>query len=56
MLLFTLSTWRAVTVFDEVLELRWQRWKTEWEQTLAAMARQPEPGPEDSPSLAPPAS
>ena len=50
-LVFTWSTWRAVTVFDEVLELRWHRWKAEWEQTLEAMAKQPEPGPEDSPRL-----
>ncbi len=40
-LTFALSTWRATTVFDEVIELRWLRWKTEWEQTLAAMAAQP---------------
>jgi hypothetical protein len=46
MLLFTLTTWRATTVFDEVIDLRWRRWKTEWEQTLAAMAAQPVPGSE----------
>jgi hypothetical protein len=44
-----LSTWRATTVFDEVVELRWIRWRTEWEQTLAAFAAQPAPGPEASP-------
>ena len=46
MLLFALTTWRATTVFDEVIDLRWRRWKTEWEQTLAAMAAQPVPGSE----------
>lgn len=51
MLLLTLSTWRAVTVFDEVLDLRWNRWKNEWEHTLLAFQDEPEPGPEDSPSL-----
>ncbi len=45
-LVFALCTWRATTVFDEVIDLRWQRWRTEWEQTLAAMAAQPSPGPE----------
>lgn len=45
-LVFALSTWRALTVFDEVIELRWARWKTEWEQTLVAMAAQPPPAPE----------
>jgi hypothetical protein len=50
-LTFTLSTWRATTVFDEVIELRWLRWKTEWEQTLAAMAAQPAPGPEIAPTV-----
>ena len=48
-LMFALSTWRATTVFDEVIELRWMRWRTEWEQTLAALAAQPPPGPETSP-------
>ncbi len=43
---FGLSTWRAVTVFDEVIDLRWRRWKVEWEQTLAEMVAQPPPGPE----------
>jgi hypothetical protein len=50
-LTLALSTWRATTVFDEVIELRWLRWKTEWEQTLAAMAAQPAPGPEPSPAI-----
>jgi len=50
-LTFALSTWRATTVFDEVIELRWLRWKTEWEQTLVAMAAQPAPGPEPSPAI-----
>ena len=45
-LVFALSTWRATTVFDEVIDLRWRRWRNEWEQTLAAMAAQPPPGPE----------
>lgn len=48
-LMFTMATWRATTVFDEVLELRWLRWRTEWQQTLAAMAAEPVPGPEASP-------
>ena len=25
MLMFTLTTWRAITFFDEVIDLRWQR-------------------------------
>ena len=50
-LMFTMSTWRATTVFDEVIELRWMRWRTEWEQTLAALAAQPAPGPEASPVI-----
>jgi hypothetical protein len=45
-LVFALSTWRATTVFDEVIDLRWRRWRKDWEQTLAAMAAQPPPGPE----------
>jgi hypothetical protein len=49
--LFALSTWRATTVFDEVIELRWVRWRNEWEQTLAALAAQPTPGPEASPAI-----
>lgn len=48
-LMLALSTWRATTVFDEVIELRWLRWRTEWNQTLAAMAAQPPPGPEMAP-------
>lgn len=51
MLVFALSTWRAITVFDEVLDLRWRRWRTEWEQTLGRLAAEPLPGPEDSPSI-----
>lgn len=51
-LVFALATWRATTVFDEVIDLRWRRWRTEWEQTLAAMTMQPPPGPE---APAPPA-
>lgn len=51
MAVFALSTWRAVTVFDEVIDLRWQRWRTEWEQTLGRLADEPPPGPEDSPSI-----
>lgn len=53
-LVFTMSTWRATTVFDEVIELRWLRWRTEWEQTLAAFAAQPPPGPEVSPVISRP--
>ena len=43
---FALSTWRATTVFDEVIDLRWRRWRTEWEMTLLELASQPAPGPE----------
>ncbi len=50
-LMFAMSTWRATTVFDEVIELRWTRWRNEWEQTLAALAAQPPPGPEASPVI-----
>lgn len=50
-LVFTMSTWRATTVFDEVIELRWLRWRTEWEHTLNAFAAQPPPGPEASPAI-----
>jgi hypothetical protein len=53
-LMFTMSTWRATTVFDEVIELRWLRWRTEWEQTLLALASQPPPGPEASPVVSRP--
>jgi hypothetical protein len=52
-LTFALSTWRATTVFDEVIEIRWCRWRTEWEQTLDAMAAQPVPGPEHAPPAPP---
>ena len=50
-LMFAMSTWRATTVFDEVIELRWLRWRTDWEQTLAAFTAQPPPGPEASPVI-----
>jgi len=50
-LMFAMSTWRATTVFDEVIELRWIRWRNEWEQTLVALAAQPPPGPEASPII-----
>jgi len=50
-LMFAMSTWRATTVFDEVIELRWLRWRTEWEQTMVAFAAQPPPGPEASPLI-----
>jgi hypothetical protein len=43
---FALSTWRATTVFDEVIDIRWRRWRTEWEMTLLELASQPAPGPE----------
>jgi hypothetical protein len=43
---FALSTWRATTVFDEVIDLRWRRWRSEWEMTLLELAAQPVPGPE----------
>lgn len=50
-LMFAMTTWRATTVFDEVIELRWLRWRNEWEQTLLAFAAQPAPGPEASPVI-----
>ena len=50
-LMFAMTTWRATTVFDEVIDLRWLRWRTEWEQTLLAFAAQPAPGPEASPAI-----
>ncbi|HYN32314.1 MAG TPA: hypothetical protein VES40_06800 [Ilumatobacteraceae bacterium] len=50
-LMLALCTWRATTVIDEVIDLRWMRWRTEWEQTLAVMAGQPPPGPEASVQL-----
>jgi hypothetical protein len=50
-LMFAMTTWRATTVFDEVIELRWIRWRNEWEQTLAAFEAQPAPGPEASPAI-----
>ena len=46
MFVFTLTTWRATTVIDEVVDLRWRRWRAEWEQTLNDMAAQPPPPPE----------
>jgi hypothetical protein len=49
-LVFALTTWRATTVFDEVIDLRWRRWRAEWEQTLIAMRMQPPPHPEAPPS------
>ena len=52
-LTFTLSTWRATTVFDEVIEIRWLRWRKEWQQTLDALAAQPAPGPEHVPPVVP---
>lgn len=52
-LMFAMTTWRATTVFDEVIELRWMRWRNEWEQTLLAFATQPSPGPEASPVIEP---
>jgi len=50
-LVFALATWRATTVFDEVIDLRWRRWRHEWEQTINAMLAQPAPGPEAAPVL-----
>lgn len=47
-IVFALATWRATTVFDEVIDLRWRRWRQEWEQTINAMLAQPTPGPEAS--------
>lgn len=51
MFVFALSTWRAITVFDEVIDIRWRRWRIEWEQTLGSLAALPEPGPEASPNI-----
>ena len=48
-MVFALSTWRATTVFDEVIDLRWRTWRREWEMTLLDMAAQPAPGPELAP-------
>ncbi len=45
-MVFALSTWRATTVFDEVIDLRWRTWRREWEMTLLQMAAEPPPGPE----------
>lgn len=45
-LVMALVTWRATTVFDEVIDIRWRRWKHEWEQTIASMTAQPPPPPE----------
>jgi hypothetical protein len=45
-LVFALSTWRATTVIDEVIDIRWRTWRSEWEQTLHEMAAQPAPRPE----------
>jgi hypothetical protein len=45
-LMLALATWRATTVMDEVIDLRWRRWRKDWELTLASMAAQPPPGPE----------
>ena len=50
-LMLALCTWRATTVIDEVIDLRWRRWRKEWELTLAAMQAQPPPGPEASATL-----
>ena len=43
---FALSTWRATSVFDEVIDIRWRRWRSEWDMTLLELASQPAPGPE----------
>jgi len=43
---FAWSTWRAIAVFDEVIDLRWRRWKSDWEQTLADLIAQPTPPPD----------
>ena len=51
MSVFVFSTWRAIRVFDEVIDLRWRRWRAEWEQTLGDLAALPVPGPEDSPEI-----
>ena len=51
MSVFVFSTWRAITVFDEVIDLRWRRWRAEWEQTLGNLAALPVPGPENSPEI-----
>lgn len=48
-LVFGLATARAVTVFDELIDLRRERWRVEWERTLAELAAQP---PVDEPPIA----
>lgn len=53
MFVFALASWRATTVFDEVIDLRWRRWKKEWEQTLQDFSAQPAPGAEPSPAIPP---
>jgi hypothetical protein len=44
-LVFAFTTWRATTVFDEVIEIRWQRWSREWDDAVAAMSGRPMPQP-----------
>lgn len=36
MLLFALTAWRATAAFDGVINVRWRRWKTGWDQSVAA--------------------
>ena len=36
MLLFALTAWRATAAFDNLIDLRWRRWKTGWDQSVAA--------------------
>ena len=43
-LVFGLATARAVTVFDELIDLRRERWRVEWQQTLADLSAQPPVG------------
>lgn len=45
MLIFALSTWRVTSAFDDVIELRWIRWRSEWDHAVVARASSPHPPP-----------
>lgn len=36
MFLFILTAWQATSAFDSVINIRWRRWKTGWDQSEAA--------------------
>ena len=42
-LIFALSTWRVTSAFDNVIELRWIRWRSEWDQAMAARGSSAQP-------------